>query len=50
VSHGDDLDTDVAHIRIGTVSGASIDFGEAGSIDLTEATTIWREALPRRMR
>jgi phosphoribosylformylglycinamidine synthase len=50
VSHGDELDTDVAHIRIGTMSGSAIDFGETGSIDLTEATTIWREALPRRMR
>jgi phosphoribosylformylglycinamidine synthase len=49
VSHGDELDTTEPHIRIGTMSGKTLDFGEAGSIDLTEATSIWREALPRRM-
>jgi phosphoribosylformylglycinamidine synthase II len=50
VVHGDELDTTVAHSRIGTVGGTLIDFGEAGSIDLVEATNIWRDALPKRMR
>lgn len=50
VSYGDELDTSVPHTRIGTVAGDTIDFGEAGAIALAEATSIWREALPRRMR
>jgi phosphoribosylformylglycinamidine synthase len=50
VSHGDELVTVEPHTRIGTVTGTAIDFDAAGSIDLTEATSIWREALPRRMR
>ncbi len=50
VSYGDELDTSVPHTRIGTVAGDTIDFGEAGAIALVEATSIWREALPRRMR
>jgi phosphoribosylformylglycinamidine (FGAM) synthase-like enzyme len=50
IAHGDEFDTAVAHSRIGTVGGPLIDFGDAGSIDLIEATNIWRDALPRRMR
>jgi phosphoribosylformylglycinamidine synthase len=50
IAHGRELDTEAPHARIGTVIGSAIDFGQAGSIDLSEATSIWREALPRRMR
>ena len=50
VAHGDELDTAVPHTRIGSVTGSTIDFGAAGSIDLAEATSIWRDAIPRRMR
>ena len=49
VAHGDELDTEVPHTKIGTVGGSTLNFGGAGSIDLDEATSIWREALPRRM-
>jgi phosphoribosylformylglycinamidine synthase len=44
-----DPNTAEAHRRIGTVGGSAIDFGPAGSIDLAEATAIWRNAIPRRM-
>jgi hypothetical protein len=44
-----DPNTAEAHRRIGTVGGSAIDFGSAGSIDLAEATDIWRNAIPRRM-
>ncbi len=49
VGHGDDLDTEVEHRRIGTVGGTAIDFGLAGSIELGAARDIWANALPRRM-
>jgi phosphoribosylformylglycinamidine synthase len=50
VADGADLDIRVPHTRIGTVTGDQLDFGEAGSMPLAEAKTIWEEALPRRMR
>jgi phosphoribosylformylglycinamidine synthase len=49
ITHGDDLNTGVAHKQIGTVGGDTIDFGDTGSIDLGDATDVWRNALPRRM-
>ncbi|MGI9528170.1 MAG: phosphoribosylformylglycinamidine synthase subunit PurL [Acidimicrobiia bacterium] len=49
VSHGDELDTGEDAMKIGTVDGSDLDFGEAGSISLAEATAIWSNALPRRM-
>jgi hypothetical protein len=49
VGHGDTLETEAPHRRIGTVSGGTLDFGDAGSISVEEATNIWRNALPRRM-
>jgi phosphoribosylformylglycinamidine synthase len=49
VAEGDALGTDEPHRRIGTVGGSAIEFAGSGSIDLDEATTIWRNALPRRM-
>ncbi len=49
IGHGDLLDTNEAHRRIGTVGGHSLDFGAAGSLDLAAAADIWRSALPRRM-
>jgi phosphoribosylformylglycinamidine synthase len=50
VAHGDDLNTRVAHKQIGIVGGDTIDFGDTGSIDLADATYVWKNALPRRMR
>ncbi len=35
--------------RIATMGGAAIDFGRYGALPLTEATEIWRNALPRRL-
>lgn len=49
IAHGETLDTGAPHHRIGTVGGNTLDFGDAGSIDLEEASNIWRDALPRRM-
>ena len=49
VGPGDDLDTDVPHRRIGTFTGDTLNFGDAGSMSLREAKGIWRNALPRRM-
>ncbi len=49
ITHGDSLDTEVPHHKIGTMSGSTLDFGTAGSISLTEAESVWRNALPRRM-
>jgi phosphoribosylformylglycinamidine synthase len=48
VTNGE-LDTPVDAVRIGTVGGTVIDFGEAGTIPLEDASEIWRNALPRRM-
>ena len=44
-----ELDTEEPHRRIGTMGGDHIDFGQAGSIALAEATEIFRNALPRRL-
>ena len=49
VGLGEELDTDVPHRRIGTFTGDTLDFGDAGSMSLGEAKDIWRNALPRRM-
>lgn len=49
VGYGDELDTDEHHVRIGTMGGDLIDFGDAGRIPLADADAIWRDALPRRM-
>lgn len=49
VTHRSDLDTGVAHKKIGTVGGDTISFGDTGSIELADATDVWRNALPRRM-
>jgi phosphoribosylformylglycinamidine synthase len=49
-AHGNRINTDVPHTRIGGVAGDTIDFGDAGSIDLADAIDIWKSALPRRMR
>ena len=47
---GDDLGIhDVPARRIGVMGGDKIDFGSNGSVALEEATTVWREAIPRRM-
>lgn len=40
---------DVPARRIGVMGGDTIDFGPNGSVRLQEATTAWREAIPRRM-
>ena len=50
IGHGDDLDTMESYRRIGTMGGSTLDFGDAGTLALGEATSIWRDALPRRMR
>jgi phosphoribosylformylglycinamidine synthase len=49
IAHGEALETDVPHHKIGTVTGNTLNFGRAGSISVTEAEGIWRNALPRRM-
>mgnify|MGYP001821902163 CR=1 FL=1 len=49
VAEGPILDTPEPHRRIGTVGGTALEFSASGSIDLDEAATIWRNALPRRM-
>lgn len=49
ITPGDSLDTDAPHRRIGSVGGSALDFGEAGSIPLSDATAIWGNALARRM-
>ena len=50
VGHGDVLDTNEAHVRIGTMGGTMLDFGDAGALPLDEAAAIWRDAIPRRMK
>ncbi len=40
---------DVPARRIGTMGGATLNFLEHGQIAVEDATSIWREALPRRM-
>lgn len=49
IAHDSELGTVAPRHRIGIVGGANIDFGEAGSIGLREATDVWRNALPRRL-
>ena len=49
MGHGDELETNEPHRRIGTVGGNAIDFGAAGSLSVAEARDIWANALPRRM-
>ncbi len=44
-----DRDAAVPIRKLGTIGGETIDFGDLGSVDLTEATTTWRSALPRRL-
>jgi phosphoribosylformylglycinamidine synthase len=49
VSLGDELDTQVPHTRIGTITGGVLDFATAGAMPLDEASSIWSNALVRRM-
>ena len=49
VSPGDELDTQVPHTRIGTITGGVLDFATAGAMPLDEASSIWSNALVRRM-
>jgi phosphoribosylformylglycinamidine synthase len=49
VPPGFDLELEVPHRRIGLMTGAAIDFGDHGSVPLSDATAAWRDALPRRM-
>jgi phosphoribosylformylglycinamidine synthase len=51
VPPGFDLGVDDVPVRrIGTIGGLRIDFGRHGSVPLTLAHRVWREAIPRRMR
>ncbi|MCL1600848.1 MAG: phosphoribosylformylglycinamidine synthase subunit PurL [Actinomycetia bacterium] len=43
------LNTNAHHQWIGTVGGTDLNFGDSGSICVTDAAAIWRNALPRRM-
>ena len=43
------LNTNAPHRRIGTVGGTDLKFGDSGSVCVTDAAAIWRNALPRRM-
>lgn len=49
VAHGDKLDTKVDHVRIGTIGGPDLNFGNAGTISVSEARAVWANAIPRRM-
>jgi phosphoribosylformylglycinamidine synthase II len=49
VGQGDLPEADQPYRRIGTMTGDTFDFGAAGSIELKEATSIWMNALPRRL-
>lgn len=49
LTRADELPTNAPHHRIGTVGGARLNFGIAGSIGLEEAKSVWSNALPRRM-
>jgi phosphoribosylformylglycinamidine synthase len=40
---------EVPTVRIGTMGGTSLDFGEHGSVALATAAGAWRAAIPRRM-
>ena len=44
------LNTNAPHRRIGTVGGTDLKFGDSGSVCVTDAAAIWRNALPRRMK
>ena len=41
---------DIAHRRLGTMGGNSIEFRGYGSLPLERAAVAWRDAIPRRMR
>jgi phosphoribosylformylglycinamidine (FGAM) synthase-like enzyme len=49
VGRGDLPEADQPYRRIGTMTGDTFDFGAAGSIEVKEATSIWMNALPRRL-
>ncbi|MEN8114715.1 MAG: phosphoribosylformylglycinamidine synthase subunit PurL [Actinomycetota bacterium] len=50
VPAGTDLEIDDVPVRkIGVTGGDRIDFSINGAVDLDEAATVWRDALPRRM-
>jgi phosphoribosylformylglycinamidine synthase len=49
VTHGDELETQVPHRRIGTFTGSILDFGAGGAMSMSEARTIWADAISRRM-
>jgi phosphoribosylformylglycinamidine synthase len=50
VPAGSDLGIhDVPVRRLGTMGGDRIDFGRHGSVGLSEAIAVWRNAIPRRM-
>jgi phosphoribosylformylglycinamidine synthase len=50
VTAGMDLQVDDVPLRrIGTIGGRRIDFGRHGSVPLSLAKDVWRNALPRRM-
>lgn len=49
IAHGSELGCEAEHRRIGSMGGDVLDFGDSGAIGLTEASTIWRNALPSRM-
>ncbi|MGI9584268.1 MAG: phosphoribosylformylglycinamidine synthase subunit PurL [Acidimicrobiia bacterium] len=49
IGHGDLPEANEPHRKIGTMTGEAFDFGDHGSIALEEATSIWMNALPRRL-
>jgi phosphoribosylformylglycinamidine synthase len=50
VPAGTDLEIDDVPVRrLGTMGGNRIDFGRHGSVGLSEAIAVWRNAIPRRM-
>jgi len=49
MSPNDTLNTTVPHRRVGIVGGAVLDLGGSESIGISEAGSIWRSALTRRM-
>ena len=49
VAYDGELDTGLRHSKIGVFTGDILDFGNVGSMPLSEAKAIWNDALPRRM-
>ncbi len=50
VEPGTDLDvSDVASRRLGVFGGDRLDFGRWGTVGLSEASRVWRQAIPRRL-